>query len=76
MSIILLFFVTLDDNYLCIRDYAASMWAVMSRFDLNLPDELNGSKIHRLENVMTLEPAFHIFFDRLKIWFISTVRPN
>jgi hypothetical protein len=53
------------------------MWAVMSRFGHEtLPDELNGSKIHRLENVMTLENGFHTLFDQLEIWFVPTVRPN
>lgn len=35
------------------RDHAATMW-VMTRFGPGkLPDELNGSKVHRLENVVT-----------------------
>ena len=57
--------------------YAASMWAVMNRFGHDeLPDDLNGSKIHRLENVMTVAPDFLTFFDELKVWFVPTVRPN
>jgi len=59
------------------RDYAASMWAVMSRFGHeSLPDELNGSKIHRLENVMTLDNGVHTLFDQLKLWFVSTTEEN
>jgi hypothetical protein len=51
------------------------MWAVMNRFGHEeLPDELNGSKVHRLENVMTLVHGFHTYFDQLKIWFVPTVR--
>jgi hypothetical protein len=53
------------------------MWAVMHRFGHeNLPDELNGPKIHRLENVMTLVPQIQSLFDELNIWFVSTVRSN
>ncbi|KXN83403.1 hypothetical protein AN958_01476 [Leucoagaricus sp. SymC.cos] len=59
------------------REYAATMWAVMHRFGYEeLPDELNGSKVHRLENVMTLVPGFHMDFDRLDIWFVATVQMN
>ncbi|KAF8147267.1 hypothetical protein B0H34DRAFT_785840 [Crassisporium funariophilum] len=55
------------------RDYAATMWAVMSRFGCpGLPDELNGSKVHRLENVMTVVPKFHLVFDLLKAWLVAT----
>ena len=57
------------------RDYAASMWAVMQRFGYqSLPDDLNGSKVHRLENVMTMAPDVHHRFDELAIWFTATVR--
>jgi len=51
------------------------MWAVMHRFGYEaLPDELNGSKVHRLENVMTWVPGFHMDFDLLDVWFVATVR--
>ncbi|KAF9555084.1 hypothetical protein CPC08DRAFT_643432, partial [Agrocybe pediades] len=33
-------------------------------------------KIHRLENVMTLDPALHFFFDMLELWFVATGEPN
>ncbi|KAF9555074.1 hypothetical protein CPC08DRAFT_781926, partial [Agrocybe pediades] len=33
-------------------------------------------KIHRLENVMTLEVNLHFFFDRLQLWFVATGEPN
>ena len=53
------------------------MWAVMVRFGYKtLPDDLNGPKVHRLENVMTLTGAFHDHFDRLGVWFVATVRPT
>jgi len=50
------------------------MWALMSRFGHEqLPAELNGSKVHRLENVMTLVFGFHANFDQLMVWFVATV---
>jgi len=61
------------DPGLAKRDYAATMWAVMRRFGHEeLPAELNGSKVHRLENVMTLVPGFHLKFDQLMVWFVAT----
>jgi hypothetical protein len=30
--------------------------------------ELNGSGIHRLENVLTLSQYVHTFFDTLQLW--------
>jgi hypothetical protein len=51
------------------------MWAVLNRFGHEeLPDELNGAKVHRLENVMTMAPGVHTIFDQLKVWFVPTVR--
>ncbi|KAF8968556.1 hypothetical protein BDZ97DRAFT_1799021 [Flammula alnicola] len=59
------------------RDYAATMWGVMRRFGHeNLPEDLNGSKVHRLENVMTLVLGFHVDFDQLKVWFVATEETN
>jgi hypothetical protein len=57
------------------RNYAATMWGVMNRFGYEeLPEQLNGSKVHRLENVMTMVTGFHLIFDQLKVWFVPTVR--
>ena len=39
----------------------------------NLPEELNGLKIHHLENVMTVAGDFHTHFDQLKVYFVPTV---
>ena len=51
------------------------MWAVMVRFGYTqLPNDLNGSNVHRLENVMMVVPGFHLAFDQLKVWLIATVR--
>ena len=53
------------------------MSVIMNHFGLDeLPDELYGSKIHRLENVMTVVPDFQTYFNQLKVWFVPTVRPN
>ena len=42
------------------------MWAVMERFGCeSLPDEINGPKFHRLENVMALVSGFRMHFDEL-----------
>ncbi|KAF8803108.1 hypothetical protein BYT27DRAFT_6743825 [Phlegmacium glaucopus] len=54
-------------------DYAVTMWAVMVRFGYTqLPDDLAGSNVHRLENAMTVVPGFHLAFDQLKVWFVAT----
>ncbi|KJA16259.1 hypothetical protein HYPSUDRAFT_147992, partial [Hypholoma sublateritium FD-334 SS-4] len=59
------------------RDHSATLWAVMHRFGHDeLPEALNGTKVHRLENVMTLVPGFHYSFDQLQVWFVATVQKN
>ncbi|KIM79419.1 hypothetical protein PILCRDRAFT_823348 [Piloderma croceum F 1598] len=51
------------------KDYASSFWAVMERFgQQGFMDELNGPKIHRLANILTLEVYLHTHFDRLALW--------
>ena len=46
----------------------------MDRFGYRrIPEDLNGHNIHRLENVLTLESSAHEAFDRLGLWFESTV---
>ncbi|KAF4609697.1 hypothetical protein D9613_012063 [Agrocybe pediades] len=56
---------------------ASMLWKVLQGFGYTtLPDELEGAKIHRLENVMTLEANLHFFFDRLQLWFVATGEPN
>ncbi|KAI6033299.1 hypothetical protein EDC04DRAFT_2897936 [Pisolithus marmoratus] len=55
---------------------AASVWAVLDCFGHHsLREELNGTNIHRLENVMTLDPTVHNDFATLKIWF-TAMEPN
>ncbi|KAF9550037.1 hypothetical protein CPC08DRAFT_699393 [Agrocybe pediades] len=56
---------------------ATSIWTILERFGYtNLRGELNGAKIHRLENVLTLQYDIHYSFDRLEIWFVATGKPN
>lgn len=46
--------------------YAASFWTAFDRFGYStLREELNGSNIHRLENIVTMEVSLHSRFDRL-----------
>ena len=57
------FYLPLDHHY------AAGVWAVLDRFGYKMAfEELNGSGIHRLENVLTLTPDVHISFDTLRVW--------
>ena len=48
------------------------VWAVLSMFS-SMPEqlhhELNGNEMHRVENIMTLDPLVHMAFDNLRIWF-------
>jgi hypothetical protein len=49
--------------------YAAGIWAVMDRFgQSSFEDELDGVKIHRLSNILTLDVSLHTYFDRLNLW--------
>ena len=51
------------------------MWELMRRFGYEtLPDDLTGPKVHRLENVMTMDPSVHSLYDQLMIWLTATVR--
>ena len=45
------------------------MWAVLERFGYKAAfEELNGSGIHCLKNVITLDHNVHFFFDTLQLW--------
>lgn len=52
----------------------------MDRFGYkHIPSELNGAKIHRLQNILTLQTDMHTMFDQLELWFETTVsdpQPN
>ncbi|TFK34404.1 hypothetical protein BDQ12DRAFT_700465 [Crucibulum laeve] len=58
--------------------YAAAVRETVNRFGHKtlLPTELNGSGIHHLQNVMTLEIDFHVYLDELAIWFATTNEKN
>ncbi|KIJ30487.1 hypothetical protein M422DRAFT_36550 [Sphaerobolus stellatus SS14] len=56
---------------------AATVWAILKRFGYpTLLDELSGSKVHRLENVITMEFNLRQRFDNLRIWFTPTDHVN
>ncbi|KAI5991204.1 hypothetical protein EDD15DRAFT_2169557 [Pisolithus albus] len=56
---------------------AATVWAVLDRFGYrNLRQDLNGARIHRLENVMTMDTCVRMDFDTLRIYFTATEVPN
>jgi hypothetical protein len=51
------------------------MWAVIDQLAGEpVSSKLNGILIHSLDNIMTMDPNMHHFFDRLDIWFEATVR--
>ncbi|KAI5999981.1 hypothetical protein EDD15DRAFT_2362512 [Pisolithus albus] len=59
------------------EDYAATVWAVLDCFGYpNLRQELDGTSIHRLENVMTMDVTLHALFDMLLIYLTATEVPN
>ncbi|KAG9316159.1 hypothetical protein JVU11DRAFT_3842 [Chiua virens] len=45
----------------------------MQRFGYDV-EKVNGAKVHSLYNVMTMEKNVYDWFDRLEMWFESTVR--
>ncbi|KAF8483126.1 hypothetical protein JB92DRAFT_2763245 [Gautieria morchelliformis] len=58
---------------------AASVWTIMDRYGDVAPDELNGSHIHRLENIITMDIAMHDLFDTLLLripQFITLTSPD
>jgi hypothetical protein len=55
--------------YLFKREYASSVWDIMERFGQSgFRDELDGPKIHRLTNILTLEHHLHTLFNKLSLW--------
>ncbi|RDB30147.1 hypothetical protein Hypma_012344 [Hypsizygus marmoreus] len=59
------------------HQYAAPVWAVMRHFGYTkIPAELDGARIHRLENVFTLESGAHGLFDQLHLWLEPTDVPG
>ena len=52
------------------KEYSGGVWAVMERFgNISMKNELNGSNVHRLSNILTLSNEIHYLFDELYIWF-------
>ena len=48
----------------------STVWTVLERFGYTgLQGELEGHKIHRLDNIMTLETGLHGLMDRMSLWF-------
>jgi hypothetical protein len=48
------------------------MWAMMEPFgQRGFMDELDGSKIYRLANILTLDQFLHSNFDNLSLWLES-----
>jgi len=55
------------------HEYAASVWTIMQCFGYeDLPERFNGAGIHSLDNIMTLDPSIHTWFDKLQLWFEAT----
>ncbi|KAG1827704.1 hypothetical protein EV424DRAFT_1319276 [Suillus variegatus] len=51
-------------------EYAANVWAFINRLaDHKISEELDGFKIHCLENILTLAVHVHALFDSLALWF-------
>lgn len=48
------------------------MLAVLQCFGYDA-EKVNGPKVHSLYNVMTMGKDVHDWFDRLEMWFESTV---
>jgi len=53
--------------------YVASVWMVMAHLGCDAFHDLNGPKIHHLENVMTMDLVFHGFYDSLDFYLEQTV---
>ncbi|KAK0465393.1 uncharacterized protein EV420DRAFT_1637530 [Desarmillaria tabescens] len=55
------------------RDCAANAWTIIEHFGFtNVLEELQGEKIHRLENILTLEYDLRDHFDDLTLWLEPT----
>ncbi|RXW13476.1 hypothetical protein EST38_g12380 [Candolleomyces aberdarensis] len=54
------------------RIYAATAYTIAESFGYpTIQQDLNGEKIHRLENVMTMSPDIHSLFDGLELWLVQ-----
>lgn len=51
-------------------EYVAKVWTILDRLGYaTIREELSKSKIHRLENIMTLTSNVHYLLDDLELWF-------
>ena len=51
------------------KKYAGAVWAIINSFKSIDILELNGEKIHSLENGFTMDVVLHVLFDNLQLWF-------
>ncbi|RPD56816.1 hypothetical protein L227DRAFT_595003 [Lentinus tigrinus ALCF2SS1-6] len=52
------------------KNFIATAYTMLNRFGYtDIQPELAGTKIHRLENVLTLATGMHEEFDQLNLWF-------
>lgn len=54
--------------------HATPLGTAFGRFgQTKVPEELNGARIHRLENVITMEATVHYAFQMLQLLFTATL---
>jgi len=52
------------------RKYSGNVWAIVNSFrTIDILAELDGSKIHGLQNGLTMSAELHDSFDNLRLWF-------
>ncbi|KAK0477722.1 hypothetical protein EDD18DRAFT_1087631 [Armillaria luteobubalina] len=54
------------------REWVASVWDVTYMFGIHM-EELNGTGIHRLKNILTSSPSLNDFFDQLALPWLEAV---
>ncbi|KAI1788363.1 hypothetical protein LXA43DRAFT_1025506 [Ganoderma leucocontextum] len=53
-----------------VKNHSTALWTILGRFGYErIHNELSGTKIHRLENVMTLATSIHALFRAMFLWF-------
>ncbi|KAG2012322.1 hypothetical protein CC2G_012350 [Coprinopsis cinerea AmutBmut pab1-1] len=58
-------------------NWSASVSTILEKFGYtSILDELQGPNVHRLENVMTLDPNIQGAFHMLRLWFAPSRDPN
>jgi len=52
------------------KKYAGNVWAIINSFrTIDILTQLDGDKIHSLENGFTMDSSLHDQFDDLRLWF-------